>query len=598
MRTDKRRFFLFVFIIGVIAASEKDTHEISSEEILDHIKYLASDDLEGRRAGTRGARKAARYITRQFRSYGLTPMGRSRYTFMEPFDFISGVRLGRKNRLLFQSGDETMNLNVANDFRPLGFSGKGHTAGQLAFVGYGIDSEELDYHDYASVDVKGKIVLILRYSPDGTNPHGEFGKYSPLRYKAMTAREQGAVAVIFAIGPEDDDEENYLMGLKYDRSSGDSGIPIVAITQRLAKHIFTLSGRNLGEIQKRINDDRSPDSFDLSFSVEVETWVEKVHNETVNIVGLVEGTDTDFSDEFLVVGAHYDHLGMGGDGSMVPDTVAVHNGADDNASGTAGLLELAEWFSVHPQKRSIIFVAFGGEELGLLGSAFFVSDPPVLLQRIGAMINMDMIGRMDDSTVVVGGAGTSTVWKELAGEKIGDLGLSPAFDEPGYGSSDHQSFYLKDIPVLFFFSGTHDDYHRPSDDWDKINAEEEEKIVRAIREIIIDLATRKLRPDFVKVEQGQPTRGGFPVYIGTIPDYTATDVKGMKLSGVRKGGPADQGGLKAGDIIVRFGEKNVRNIYDFMYALQEAIAGDSVTIVVSREGNEINLQVVPARRRD
>jgi len=592
-----RRLFLLLLLI-LVGYGKPQNVEISSQDILNHIKFLASDDLEGRRAGTKGAKKAARYITRQFNVYGLKPIESRSYTFRKSFDFTSGVKLGRKNHLVIESGDETFLLVLGKDFLPVGFSSSGSAKGELVFAGYGIDSDEVNYHDYDNIDVNGKVVMILRYSPDGTNPHGEFGKYSPLRYKAMTAREHGAIAVVFIVGPEDENEEDYLMRLRYDRSFADSGLPIVSITQRWANRLFQLSENNLAEIQREINRDKTHHSFPFPVTISLETSVEKVSGKTDNVIGVVEGTDPEFSDEYIVVGAHYDHLGMGGESSMMPDTVAVHNGADDNASGTAGLLELAEWFGHFPQKRSLIFTSFGAEEIGLLGSGSFVSDPPILLQKIGSMINMDMIGRMKDSTVVIGGAGTSSIWKELIRTRAEELDLTPKFDDAGYGASDHQSFYLKDIPVLFFFTGSHEDYHRPSDDWDKINSEGEARIVSLVREVIEELANRPLRPDFVKVEQGQPTRGGFAVILGTIPDYAATDVVGMKLSGVRKGGPADKGGLKGGDIIIKFGEKEVKSIYDYMYALQEAKAGEPVVIIVNRDGEEVSLEVIPARRKD
>ena len=598
MYRNRLRWFHFLILMILIGYSSGQNVEIVSQDILNHIKVLASDRFEGRRAGTRGARKASRYITRHFRDYGLKPMGRNGHSFRKSFEFISGLKLGRRNSLEMISGEKTFLLELSKDFLPVGFSASGSARGELVFVGYGIESDELNYHDYGEIDVSGKIVMILRYSPDGTNPHGEFGNYTALRYKAMTAREQGAIAVVFVIGPEDDNDEDYLMRLKYDRSFADAGIPVLAVTQRWAKRLFQMADVDLMETQKEMNRDKISNSFLFPVSLSLEASVEKVPGITDNIVGIVEGTDPEFSDEYIVVGAHYDHLGMGGFGSMMPDTIAVHNGADDNASGTAGVLELAEWFGAHPQKRSLIFATFGGEEIGLLGSSSFVSDPPILLQKIGAMVNMDMIGRMQDSTVVIGGIGTSSIWKEMIELEVGELGLKPKFDDEGYGASDHQSFYLKDIPVLFFFTGTHENYHRPSDDWDKINNEGEERILKLVRNIIIDLAARPLRPDFVKLEGVQSTRGGFAVVLGTIPDYAATDVEGMKLSGVRKGGPADKGGLKGGDIIIKFGEKEVKSIYDFMYALQEAKAGIPVTITVDRNGEVVALEVIPDRRRD
>ena len=304
-------------------------------------------------------------------------------------------------------------------------------------------------------------------------------------------------------------------------------------------------------------------------------------------------------DEYIVVGAHYDHLGWGGDGAMIKDTVAIHNGADDNASGTSGLIELAEWFSANPQPRSLIFVAFGAEELGLLGSADFVKNPPVPLDQITAMVNMDMIGRMEGNEFVAGGAGTSSIWKDLVTEKASVYGLKPKFDNSGFGSSDHQSFYVKDIPVLFFFTSTHTDYHRPSDDWIWINTEGEVQIVKLARDVLEDLGSRDERPDFVEVQQEHSGgRRGFAVSLGTIPDYAATDVEGMKITGARKGSPADKAGMKSGDILVKLGDKEIKSIYDYMYALQEAKAGEPTEAVVLREGQRVTLEVIPARRRE
>ncbi|MCH8012714.1 MAG: M28 family peptidase [Candidatus Marinimicrobia bacterium] len=597
MKQRYHRILIFLIVSTCWGFSPKRQVEVTSDEIVKHIKVLASDRMEGRGAGTRGAEKAARYIKRQFRSFGLEPMGKHR-SYYTSFEFTAEVALGKTNDMEWSSIDQTVELKLDTGFRPLGFSASGHASGELIFVGYGIDSEEPAYNDYAGLDISGKVVMVLRYSPDGTNPHGDLGKYAPLRYKAMTAREQGASAVIFVTGPEDDPEENYLMKLRYDQSFSDSGIPVVIITQRKAKELVFLAGENLLDVQKGINENLFPHSFEIPAEVTLHVSVEKIKAETVNIVGLVRGADEELKNEFVIIGAHYDHLGMGGRGSLIPDTVAVHNGADDNASGTAGLLELAQWFGHNPPKRSLIFAAFCAEERGLLGSANFISNPPVPLEKIVAMMNMDMIGRMEDSTLVMGGAGTSSVWKEMIESVSDKYHITPKFDDAGYGASDHQSFYLKDIPVLFFFSGTHDDYHRPSDDWEKINAPGEERIVKLIRNLVTQIADADKPPDFVKVEIAETASRGFAVYLGTIPDYTATDVVGMKLSGVRAGGPAEKGGMKGGDIIIKFGETTVENIYDFMYALQAAKADQPIEIVILREEIAITLEVSPGRRRD
>jgi hypothetical protein len=410
-----------------------------------------------------------------------------------------------------------------------------------------------------NLDVEGKIVLILRYSPDGTNPHGDFNRYSSLRYKAMKARENGAVAVMIASGPADEEDENYLVKSGFGHRGASVGFPVVYLNMKSAIDIIEYAGRDLKEVQEKMNEQRESVTFTIPIVAEIETDVQKVPATSTNIVGGVEGTDPELTDEYIVVGAHYDHLGWGGDGAMIKDTVAIHNGADDNASGTSGLIELAEWFSANPQPRSLIFVAFGAEELGLLGSADFVKNPPVPLDQITAMVNMDMIGRMEGNEFVAGGAGTSSIWKDLVTEKASVYGLKPKFDNSGFGSSDHQSFYVKDIPVLFFFTSTHTDYHRPSDDWIWINTEGEVQIVKLARDVLEDLGSRDERPDFVEVQQEHSGgRRGFAVSLGTIPDYAATDVEGMKITGARKGSPADKAGMKSGDILVKLGDKRLR----------------------------------------
>ena len=591
----------FMHIITLLLLGEilfSNDPEITSAELLDHVKVLSSDRLEGRKSGTRGGRKSARYIAKQFKNVGLKP-ARENTKFKKQFEFVSDVKLGRKNRfeLLCQSETFLYKLNV--DYRPLGFSQSGEINGDLVFSGYGISSEDLNYNDYAGIDVEGKVVMVLRYSPDCTNPHGEFGKYSSLRHKTMTAREKGAAGIIFVTGPADDEDETYLKSLQFDQSSAHSGLPAVMITQKRAKEILNLSGYDLRKVQKKMNSSKKSASFLLNgFKVKIITSLKLVEAKTSNIIGMVRGEDEKLKNEYIVMGAHYDHLGFGEFGSLCPGDNGIHNGADDNASGVAGLLELAEWFSEHPVKRSLIFSCFGAEELGLLGSADFVKNPPVPLENIKAMINMDMIGRMTDSVLVVGGTGTSSVWEEMLNSQNDQYGLTLKFDELGFGASDHQSFYLKNIPVLFFFSGVHEDYHKPTDDWKKINIRGELATVKLIRDLVTEIGNNETPPDFQKVKSSTTSRGGFAVFLGTIPDYAATDVEGMKLSGVRDGSAADKGGLKSGDIIIKFGDKTISNIYDYMYALQEAKAGKEVDLVVHRGEEKMTLQIVPAKRKD
>jgi membrane-associated protease RseP (regulator of RpoE activity) len=594
------KILLLSTVILLTSCGPSEYVEITTDEILNHIKTLSDDRYEGRRAGEIGDRKAARYIIRHFRAAGLDPMGDRPGSFRQQFDFISGVKVGRRNSLTFIYEDGSRSrLHSGKEFVPFGFSSSEEASGEIVFAGYGISADTLGYDDYAEIDVAGKIVLLLRYSPDGTNPHGDFSRYTSLRYKAMKAREKGAVAVMIASGPADEEDENYLVKSGFGHRGASVGIPVVYLTMKSAIGIIEHAGKDLKEVQEQMNEQRESVTFTIPIFAEIETDVEKVPATSTNIVGGVEGTDPELKDEYIVVGAHYDHLGWGGDGAMIKDTVAIHNGADDNASGIAGLIELAEWFAANPQPRSLIFVAFGAEELGLLGSATFADKPPVPRDQITAMVNMDMIGRMEDNEFIAGGAGTSSIWKDLVSEKASDFGLKPKFDNSGFGSSDHQSFYVKDIPVLFFFTGTHTDYHRPSDDWIWINAEGEVLIAKVIRDVLVDLGRRDERPDFVEVQQEQPGgRRGFAVSLGTIPDYAATDIEGMRISGARKGSPAHKAGMKGGDILVKLGDNEIKSIYDYMYALQEAKAGEPTEAVVLRGGQHITLEVIPARRRE
>ena len=600
MRLLNMKILLLSTVILLTSCGPSEYVEITTDEILNHIKTLSDDRYEGRRAGEIGDRKAARYIIRHFRAAGLDPMGGRPGSFRQQFDFISGVKVGRRNSLTFIYEDGSRSrLHSGKEFVPFGFSSSEEASGEIVFAGYGISADTLGYDDYAEIDVAGKIVLLLRYSPDGTNPHGDFSRYTSLRYKAMKAREKGAVAVMIASGPADEEDENYLVKSGFGHRGASVGIPVVYLTMKSAIDIIEHAGKDLKEVQEQMNEQRESVTFTIPIFAEIETDVEKVPATSTNIVGGVEGTDPELKDEYIVVGAHYDHLGWGGDGAMIKDTVAIHNGADDNASGIAGLIELAEWFAANPQPRSLIFVAFGAEELGLLGSATFADKPPVPRDQITAMVNMDMIGRMEDNEFIAGGAGTSSIWKDLVSEKASEFGLKPKFDNSGFGSSDHQSFYVKDIPVLFFFTGTHTDYHRPSDDWIWINAEGEVLIAKVIRDVLVDLGRRDERPDFVEVQQEQPGgRRGFAVSLGTIPDYAATDIEGMRISGARKGSPAHKAGMKGGDILVKLGDNEIKSIYDYMYALQEAKAGEPTEAVLLRGGQRITLEVIPARRRE
>jgi aminopeptidase YwaD len=423
----------------------------------------------------------------------------------------------------------------------------------------------------------------------------------------MTAREKGAAGILFVTGPLTETEED-LGGFRFDTSFADSGIPAAVIKRSFAEELLRPTGQSLSDLQTTIAH-TGPHSMPLpGAAATITCTVVRERRETDNVLGFLEGSDPRLREETIVIGAHYDHLGLGGEGSRARESgPAIHHGADDNASGVAGLIELAEYFGAQRPRppRSLLFAAFSGEELGLLGSAYYVKHPPVPLEHTVAMINMDMIGRARGSVLTVIGSGTSPAWKELLDAANADLvgahegaplQLRPSAS--GFGASDQSSFYARDIPVLFFFTGVHKDYHMPSDTWEKINIVGEARIVRFVAAVIERIAGLPERPRFARAESEGPTMAspGFGVYLGTIPDYSEQG-EGVTLSGVREGSPAEKGGLRAGDVIVQFGAKTVKNVYDYTYALRDAKAGEPVEVVVLRHGERQTLRVVPEKRR-
>ncbi|MEK7728163.1 MAG: M28 family peptidase, partial [candidate division KSB1 bacterium] len=383
--------------------------------------------------------------------------------------------------------------------------------------------------------------------------------------------------------------------LKFDRASGDAGLPVLYVTRQVASWLLQSSGQNLDALQDSIDATKQPRSFlcaEAQAQLEAEVILQR--REAVNVIGMLAGSAAPAQKQAIIIGAHYDHLGRSSEGALDPDRVnEIHNGADDNASGTSGVLELAQYFAApeHRPKRALIFIAFAGEELGLLGSAHYVNKPTFPLEQTVAMINLDMIGRVQDSALVVQGVGTSPNFTELVQRNNAETKLKLSLKKDGLGPSDHSSFYQKNLPVLFFFSGLHGDYHRVSDDADKINASGEAQVLNLVAKISAEIANSDSLPLFTKVDSGEQQQArGFRVSVGTIPDYAA-EVEGMKLSGVRAGGPAERAGLQAGDVIIRFGKFEVKNVYDYTYALADFSPGDEVEVVVLRKQEKKTMKI-------
>jgi hypothetical protein len=584
---------------GPVPQNPASTTEISADDIRFHVNYLASDELEGRQAGSRGERLAGRYIASEFKRYGLKPAGTNGY--FQPFEFVSDVRLGPQNALQVRTETGEQQYESDRDFRPLSFSANGAVDGGVVFVGYGISADSLNYDDYANIDVEGKVVLMLRYGPEGDNPHSAFDRHASLIRKVSLAASKGAAAVLIVTGPADN-EEDELVPLKLQRLATAS-IPAISVTRKVANALLTAAGTTVEKVQQKINSSLKPNSFEIrGVDVALETDLRKIYSTGRNVLAFLEGSDPALKREVVIIGAHYDHLGYGGEGSLARDgSPAIHNGADDNASGTSAVLELAQRFAAARDsvKRSLLFAAFSAEELGLLGSAHYVNKPVIPLAQTVAMLNLDMVGRLKDSTLVVMGVGTSPVWPDLLEKASQGRPVKLNLRNAGTGPSDHSSFYLKDIPVLFFFTGQHQDYHKPSDDPEKINADGEAVIAGIVYDVALALANAPERVQFTKLKEPegqQAARRGFRVFVGTVPDYTAEGVKGMRISGVSAGSPAEKAGLQSGDVIVRFGKTEVQNIYDYMYALGEYKAGDKVPVTVLRDGKEIVLWVTLKKR--
>ncbi|HYK20556.1 MAG TPA: M20/M25/M40 family metallo-hydrolase, partial [Pyrinomonadaceae bacterium] len=409
-------------------------------------------------------------------------------------------------------------------------------------------------------------------TPDGDNPHGQFAQYEDVHWKAIAARNAGAKA-LFIIAREKNFADDRLSVLRVDNTATNAGIPVIGISQQAAADL--LANDVLVDLLVGITREEVP---------------------AYNVVGMLEGSDPILKNENIIIGAHYDHLGRGGEGSLAPNSGEIHHGADDNASGTAGVIELARLFGAQRprSKRTLVFIAFSGEEEGLLGSNYYVNHPLLPLTKTVAMINMDMIGRMKDHKLVIAGVGTAKEWRDLiAKDKSFQLTLS----EDGYGPSDHSSFYGKQIPVLFFWTGPHGDYHKPSDTFDKINYTDEARILSMVAHIVrdVDSADRRLTYTTAKTDSTQRT-AVFRVYLGTLPNYADSN-DGLLLDGVRDDSPAAKAGLKAGDRIVKIADREIKNVYDYTYALGEMKAGQEYVFEIVRGAEKLTLKVTPATRK-
>ncbi|HUP18482.1 MAG TPA: M20/M25/M40 family metallo-hydrolase [Gemmatimonadota bacterium] len=577
---------------------------LTVEEVAGHVERLASDDLAGRRAGTPGAERAALYVVRQFQAAGLVAPAQHP-TYLQTFEFPVGVELGSDNRLVLQRGSRLAKIfSPGVDFMPLAGSVSDRVILPVVFVGYGISAPGIGYDDYAGVDVEGKVVLALRFSPEGDDPGTRFGRYLTERHKAAVARERGARAILF-VNPPATEELDRLIPFDVDERPRTAGIPAISVTQGVARQIALEGGEDLSLLQHRIDTTGQPQSRPirnavLNLRVDVRPRTRTTHN----VIGIVPGRDPVLAREAVVIGAHYDGLGLGGPGSLDPVPGEIHNGADDNASGVAAVLELAEYFAypTNRAERTLVFVAFGAEEVGMLGSARFVADPTVPLPSVAAMLNLDMVGRLRDELIVYG-VGSSDDWPAILADANAHLDLTLRAEAEGFGPSDHAAFYLRQVPVLSFFTGVHEDYHRSTDDFGSVNTEGIHAVARLVREIVNRVGNGRARPAFHPSDApprdlaGEAdllppaARGG---RLGAVPVPAGPGAGGVVVEIVLEGSPAAAAGLEPGDRIVAVGGREVADVYAYREALNGLVPDRAVSIVVERDGRRVDLSAVPA----
>lgn len=653
------RVYLLCGLLAVPAPIRADDDEVAAR-LQECVKTLSADEFEGRGVGTNGLEKAAEYVRSAFADAGLDVTNAGGDPFQE-FEITTGSRLTGPNTLTLVGPEGApLELVYDTDFRTCSFGQAGEFDAAIVFCGYGIESDDPAYNDFEGVDVTGKVVIVMRRTPQQADEKGMFAvahgnsRHASLSVKVSNAFQHGAAAVLIVNDPysgrhEREQLESHLaeaqravistsealvaagdeaarakatedlgaavrhlqevrqqlaghsvdplMAFGYGGTRSGRSLPVMQITQTVCDRLLqSAAHKSLSDFEAEIDATGKPASIELQgWSARGAAGLEAVRVPVKNIIGVLEG-EGPHADETVIVGAHYDHVGMGGEGSLAPGSQEVHNGADDNASGTAALIEVARRLASREEKppRRIVFLAFTGEERGLLGSAEYVKEPIFPLESTVAMINMDMVGRLEDDKLTVFGTGTSPVWNDWLDRFAAEEHLELAKKPEGFGPSDHASFYPHKIPVLHLFTGTHSDYHRPTDDWEKLNYDGMVRIVDVVENLVDALAVAPERPAYVEV-QGRASidRDGARPYFGSIPDF-GSDAPGYAIQGVAPGSPADKGGLQAGDVIVKLGGNQIGGLDDFDLALRKFTAGQEVEVVVLRGSEELTLKVTLA----
>ncbi len=570
------------------------------------VEVLADDEFGGRLTGTEGSTLAADYIIEQLRLIGAVPLpGVEGFKF--PFEFTAGLSDGGSRASLMVDGRES-ELWENGLVRAMSFSESGSVSGDLVFAGYGLSVPETDgfsYDSYATLDVADKIVMVLRYFPEDTDGElrGILSRYSGLRYKALAARERGAKGLIVVTGPRSPNAGS-LVPMTFDTALSGSNIVAGSVTGDVGEHLIALTGQTLEEVQASL-DTGNPHVTGFSIpgaQVTLEMEINREARTGHNVVAVLPATETtEVEKPYVLLGAHYDHLGRGRGGNSLAlegEMGEVHNGADDNASGVAAVLSVGARLASIDRQRHVLLAFWTGEELGLLGSADFVKTSPIAMEEIAAYLNFDMVGRLVDNRLTVQAVGTSPVWIELVTELNGLSGFDVELIEDPYLPTDITSLNGVEVPSIGFFTGSHEDYHRPTDDVETLNYAGIDRIVELASAVVERLAIRSDAPAFVKVEQParQGSQAAMRIFTGTIPDYTQ-EADGLLLSGVVGGGPADTAGLQAGDLIVELAGQSIANIYDYTYALDLLRVNQPASVTFIRDDNQIEVELIPEARQ-
>ncbi len=573
-----------------------------------HVEALASEKFEGRLTGSPGEKLAADYIISELKRLGARPVP-GQTDFRMPFTFTAGSKDGGTTLTITKDGGTPQTVTGPASVQALSFSDTAEASGRVVFAGYGLvvpESQNFGYDSYAGLEVKDKIVVVLRYFPEDADQKTRaiLARYADLRYKAQAARQRGAKGMIVVTGPRSPNA-GAIVPMSFDTAIAGSGIAAASVSGEAFAPIMTAAGKSLDAVQKEF-DSGNPHVAGFAvpgITVTLKANVIRQQQTGNNVVAYLPATTpvTGINKPWVAVGAHYDHLGRGTTGGSLAgkdEINQVHHGADDNASGTATALAIAEAFSKQPRKRHLLIAFWSGEELGLLGSAAYVAKPPVPLDSLAAYLNFDMVGRVADNKLTVQATGTSAMWPKLLEQANVAAGFDLVLQEDPYQPTDVGSFNTAGVACLTFFTGAHQEYHKPSDTAEKINYEDLVRVGELAGGVVKRLMDSPEVPLFTKVEQKTETggRAGLRLFTGTIPDY-ASDVKGLLLGGVIGGGPAEQAGLAKGDVIIEIAGQSITNIYDYTFALELLKIGQPAKVIYMRGSEKRETTLTPAARK-